>query len=75
MSTEEIHLPLQADRTTDPTTGTIALRLNVANEISFKSRAVPNNLTFKSLGNIVGEADVISWGEFILQNSGESREV
>ena len=74
ISTEEINFSLQSDRTTDPTTGTIALQLNDTNGITL-NRAVTNNLTFNSIGNIVGEADVISWGKFKLQNSGEIREV
>ena len=74
ISTEEINFSLQADRTTDPTTGTIALQLNDTNGITL-NRAVTNNLTFNSIGNIVGESDVISWGRFMFQNAGEIREV
>ena len=70
----EIKFSLQANRATDPTTGTIALQLNDTNGITL-NRAVVNNLTFNSIGNIVGEADVISWGKFKIQNSGEIREV
>ena len=57
VSTEEINFSLQTDRTTDPTTGTIALQLNDTNGITL-NRAVTNNLTFNSIGNIVGKADV-----------------
>ena len=39
------------------------------------NRAVTNNLTFNSIGNIVGEADIISWGRFMFQNSSEFKEV
>ena len=39
------------------------------------NRAVVNNQTFNSIGNIVGEADVISWGRFMFQNSSELKEV
>ena len=74
MSTQEINFSLQSDRTTDPTTSTICLQLNDTNGITL-NRAVVNNQTFNSIGNIVGEADVISWGKFKLQNSGEIREV
>ena len=63
ISTNEINFSLQSNRTTDPTTGTIALQLNDTNGITI-NRAVVNNLTFNSIGNIVGEADVISWGRF-----------
>ena len=74
ISTEEIHFSLQSNRTTDPTTATIALQLNDTNGITL-NRAVTNNLTFNSIGNIVGEADVISWGRFMFQNSSELKEV
>ena len=74
VSTEEINFSLQSDRTTDPTTGTIALQLNDTNGITI-NRAVTNNQTFNSIGNIVGEADVISWGRFMFQNSSELKEV
>ena len=74
ISTEEINFSLQSDRTTDPTTGTIALQLNNTNGITL-NRAVTNNLTFNSIGNIVGESDVISWGRFMFQNSSEFKEV
>ena len=74
ISTNEINFSLQSNRTTDPTTGTIALQLNDTNGITI-NRAVVNNLTFNSIGNIVGEADVISWGRFMFQNSSEFKEV
>ena len=74
ISTNEINFSLQSNRTTDPTTGTIALQLNDTNGITI-NRAVTNNLTFNSIGNIVGEADVISWGRFMFQNSSELKEV
>ena len=73
ISTEEINFSLQP-RTIDPTTGTIALQLNDTNGITL-NRAVVNNLTFNSIGNIVGESDVISWGRFMFQNSSELKEV
>ena len=72
-STEEINFSLQP-RTADPTTATIALQLNDTNGITL-NRAVTNNLTFNSIGNIVGEADVVSWGRFMFQNSSELKEV
>ena len=74
ISTNEINFSLQSNRTTDPTTGTIALQLNDTNGITI-NRAVTNNQTFNSIGNIVGEADVISWGRFMFQNSSEFKEV
>ena len=74
ISTEEINFSLQSNRTTDPTTGTIALQLHDTNGITI-NRAVTNNQTFNSIGSIVGEADVISWGRFMFQNSSELKEV
>ena len=74
ISTNEINFSLQSNRADDPTTGTIALQLNDANRITI-NRAVTNNLTFNSIGNIVGEADVISWGRFKFQNSSELKDV
>ena len=74
ISTAQINFSLQSDRTTDPTTGTIALQLDDANGITI-NRPVVNNQTFNSIGNIVGEADVISWGRFMFQNSSEFKEV
>ena len=74
ISTEEINFSLQPTRTTDPTTATIALQLNDTNGITL-NRAVTNNLTFNSIGNIVGESDVVSWGRFMFQNSSELKEV
>ena len=79
-STNEMNFSLQSNRATDPTTGTIALQLHDTNGITI-NRAVVNNLTFNSIGNIVGEADIvgqndnISWGKLKLQNAGEIREV
>ena len=74
ISTEEINFSLQSNRTTDPTTATIALQLNDTNGITL-NRPVVNNQTFNSIGNIVGESDVISWGRFMFQNSSELKEV
>ena len=74
ISTNEVNFSWQSNRADDPTTGTITLQLNDANGITI-NRAVTNNLTFNSIGNIVGEADVISWGRFMFQNSSELKEV
>ena len=74
ISTDEINFSLQSNRDADPTTGTIALQLNDTNGITI-NREVVNNLTFNSIGNIVGEADIISWGRFMFQNSSELKEV
>ena len=74
ITTSQMNFSLQSDRTTDPTTGTICLQLDDSNGITL-NRAVVNNQTFNSIGNIVGEADVISWGRFMFQNSSEFKEV
>ena len=80
ISTDEINFSLQSNRDGDPTTGTIALQLNDTNGITL-NRAVTNNLTFNSIGDVVGEAnivgqnDIISWGRFMFQNSSEFKEV
>ena len=74
ITTAQMNFSLQSDRTTDPTTGTIALQLDDTNGITI-NRAVVNNQTFNSLGDITGEADVVSYGKFKLQNAGEIREV
>ena len=74
ISAAQINFGLQSDRTSDPTTGTICLQLDDTNGIT-TTRAVVNNQTFNSIGNIVGEADVISWGRFMFQNSSQLKEV
>ena len=75
ISTNEINFSLQSNRSTDPTTSSIALQLNDNPAGITLNRAVTNNLTFNNIGNIVGEADIISWGRFMFQNSSESKEV
>ena len=56
VSTGQINFSLQTDRATDPTTGTIALQLGDTNGITI-NRAVINNQTFNSIGNITAEAN------------------
>ena len=56
-TSNETHFSLQPNRGADQTTATIALQLNGTNGITI-NRAVTNHLTFNSIGNIVGEADV-----------------
>ena len=59
---KEINFSLQTNRTEDPITGSIALQLNDnPSSIAF-DRAVTHDLTLNSIGNIVDEADLISWG-------------
>ena len=74
ITSKGINFSLQSNKEADPTTATIALQLNDTNGITI-NRAVTNNLTFNSIGNIVGEADVISWGRFMFQNASEFKEV
>ena len=64
---------LQTDRTTDPTTGTIALQLNDTNGITI-NRAVTNNQTFNSIGKITAEADLDVWGGVYFQHSSAIKE-
>ena len=68
ISTEEINFSLQPNRTTDPTTSTIALQLNDTNGVTL-NRAVVNNLTFNSIGKITAEADLDVWGGIYFQHS------
>ena len=74
ITSNEINFSLQPNKEADPTTATIALQLNDTNGITI-NRAVTNNLTFNSIGNIVGEADIISWNRFMFQNASEFKEV
>ena len=69
-----MNFSLQSDRTTDPTTGTKSLQLDETSGITL-NRPVTNNQTCNSIGNIVGESDIISWGRFMFQNSSELKEV
>ena len=74
ITTGQMNFSLQSNRTTDPTTGTISLQLDDTNGITL-NRPVVNNQTFNNIGNIVGEADIVSWGRFMFQNSSEFKEV
>ena len=73
ISTAQINFSLQADRTTDPTTGTIALQLDDTNGITI-NRAVVNNQTFNSIGNITAEASLNVWGDLLFQHSSGIKE-
>ena len=73
ISTEEINFSLQSNRTTDPTTGTIALQLNDTNGITI-NRAVVKNQTFNSIGKITAEADLDVWGGIYFQHSSAIKE-
>ena len=73
VSTGQINFSLQSDRATDPTTGTIALQLDDTNGITI-NRAVINNQTFNSIGNITAEANLNVWGELFFQHSSGIKE-
>ena len=74
VTTAQTNFSLQTDRTTDPTTGTIALQLDDTNGITI-NRAVTNNLTFNSIGNITAEANLNVWGNILFQHSSAINEV
>ena len=69
-----MNFSLQTDRTSDPTTGTIALQLDETNGITI-NRAVTNNLTFNRVGNITAEANLNVWGNILFQYSSAINEV
>ena len=73
VSTGQINFSLQSDRATDPTTGTTALQLDDTNGITI-NRAVVNNQTFNSIGNITAEANLNVWGELFFQHSSSIKE-
>ena len=68
ITTAQMNFSLQSDRTTDPTTGTIALQLDDTNGITI-NRAVTNNQTFNSIGNITAETSLNVWGDLLFQHS------
>ena len=68
-----MNFSLQSDRTTDPTTGTIALQLDDTNGITI-NRAVVNNQTFNNIGNITAEASLNLWGDLLFQHSSGIKE-
>ena len=68
-----MNFSLQSDRTTDPTTGTIALQLDDANGITL-NRAVVNNQTFNSIGHMTAEATLNVWGDLLFQHSSGIKE-
>ena len=74
ISTNEINFSLQSNRSTDPTTSSIALQLNDNPAGITLNRAVTNNLTFNSIGNITAEANLNVWGEILFQNSSGIKE-
>ena len=73
ITTAQMNFSLQSDRTTDPTTGNIALQLDDTNGITI-NRAVVNNQTFNSIGNITAEASLNVWGDLLFQHSSGIKE-
>ena len=73
ITNDETNFSFQANRATDPTTGTIALQLTDTNGITL-NRAVVNNQTFNSIGNITAEANLNVWGEILFQHSSGIKE-
>ena len=73
VSTSHINFSLQSNRSADPTTGTIALQLDDTNGITI-NRAVINNQTFNSIGNMTAEANLSVWGELLFQHSSSIKE-
>ena len=73
VTTAQMKFSLQSDRTTDPTTGTIALQLDDTNGITI-NRAVVNNQTFNSIGNKTAEASLNVWGDLLFQHSSGIKE-
>ena len=74
ISTNEINVSLQSNRDTDPTTGTIALQLNDNPAGITMNRAVVNNQTFNSIGNMTAEPNLNVWAEILFQNSSGIKE-
>ena len=72
ISTNEIKFSLQSNRADDPTSS-IALQLNDTNGITM-NRAVTNNQTFNSIGNITAEASLNVWGDLLFQHSSGIKE-
>ena len=82
ISTEEINFSLQSNRTTDPTTSTIALQLNDTNGITLNRATTINqnltlfqNLILNSGNNTLSEALVSSSYDMLLTNSDTNREI
>ena len=74
ISTNEINFSLQSNRDSDPTTSTIALQLNDNPAGITMNRAVVNNQTFNSIGDITAEANLRVWGEILFQHSSGIKE-
>ena len=74
ISTNEINFSLQSNRGDDPTTGSIALQLNDNPAGITMNRAVVNNQTFNSIGNITAEANLNVWGDLLFQHSSGIKE-
>ena len=68
ISTEEINMSLQTSRTTDPTTGTIALQLNDTNGITL-NRATTINQNLTLLQDLISSSGNNTWGETLVSSS------
>ena len=71
---KEINFSLQTDRTTDPTTGTIALQLNDNPSSITMNRATTINQTLNVIGNTTAEATLNVWGDLNFQHSSGIKE-
>ena len=70
----KLSFSLQRNRADDPTTGSIALQLNDNPAGITMNRAVVNNQTFNSIGNITAEANLNVWGELLFEHSSSIKE-
>ena len=66
---KEINFSLQTDRTTDPTTGSIALQLNDNPSSITMNRATTMNQTLNVIGKLTAEADLDVWGSIVFEHS------
>ena len=74
VSTQQICFSLQPDRTSDPTTGTIALQFDDINGITI-NKPVVNSQIFNRIRNMTAEATLNVWGDLKIQHSTGMREV
>ena len=74
MAYQQILFSLQSTRADDPTTSSSALHLNNNPAGITMNRAVTNDLTFNSFGDITAEANLNVWGEILFQHSSGIKE-
>ena len=70
----EIYFSSQSNGADDPSTSSIALQLNDNPAGITMNRAVTNNLTFNSIGDITAYANLNVWGELFFQHSSSVKE-